>query len=268
MSFNVRVFDLYLWSKEKETRNKIFDFLKREDPDVLCLQEFYHRDQQNPSYEFKTLDTLVKFLSAKNYHFFKTTTLRENDHWGIITFSKYPILKKSWIDFPESTDNGCIYTDLLFGGDTIRIYNGHLASIKLDKHDYKAIKKINKNKYSSNFGKERLIFNKLKHSFIRRAPQVDAVGKSIASSPYPTIFCGDLNDTPSSYAYNKVKGKLNDAFIQSGSGLGQTYIGDFPSFRIDYIFYDQHFLSADYTTHPEKLSDHHPVSAKLYFKKE
>ena len=68
MSFNVRVFDLYMWTKEKNTRNQIFDFLKNEDPDILCLQEFYHKDIQHKHYEFKTLDTLIQLLSAKNYH--------------------------------------------------------------------------------------------------------------------------------------------------------------------------------------------------------
>ena len=94
MSFNVRVFDLYMWTKEKTTRNKIFDFLKEENPDILCLQEFYHADVQHPKYEFKTLDTLVQFLSAKNYHVYYTTTARENDHWGLVTFSKFPIKQK------------------------------------------------------------------------------------------------------------------------------------------------------------------------------
>ena len=75
MSFNVRVFDLYMWTKDKNARNQIFDFLKEEDPDVICLQEFYHKDKQLRHYEFKTLDTLVKILSAKNYHVHYTCLL-------------------------------------------------------------------------------------------------------------------------------------------------------------------------------------------------
>jgi hypothetical protein len=74
LSFNVRVFDLYMWTKEKTTRNKIIEFLKEEDPDVLCLQEFYHKDVVDKAYPFKTLDTLLDVLSATYYHFQYTTT--------------------------------------------------------------------------------------------------------------------------------------------------------------------------------------------------
>lgn len=262
MSFNVRLFDLYMWSKEKSTRNQIFDFLKEEDPDVLCLQEFFHTEN-NDKYHFKTLDTLIQFLSAKNYHAHYTLSLRKTDHWGVITFSKYPILEKGVVDFQEKSDNVSIYTDIKKGDQTIRIYNAHLASIKLDKHDYKAMQEVNKNDYSKDFSQELNMLTKIKKGFLLRANQADSIQKHISQSPHPIIFCGDFNDTPSSYVYNKIKGNKKDAFMESGIGLGRTYIGDFPSFRIDYILYDQSFTSRKYKTHPVKLSDHHPISAYI-----
>lgn len=262
MSFNVRVFDLYMWTKEKTTRNQIFAFLDREDPDIICLQEFYHSDQQDV-YEFKTLDTLKQFLTAKNYHFHTTSTLRKTDHWGVITFSKYPIQAKGVVPFATKGDNVCTYTDIVRDGKTIRVYNAHLASIKLDKHDYKAIKAVNANQYSDDFGKELMVLNKVKAGFIQRSQQADSIRKHLDHSPFPSLLMGDFNDTPASYAYRKIKGNMQDAFMEAGSGFGLTYIGDFPSFRIDYILYDSSFKAISYQTHPEKLSDHHPISAKL-----
>ena len=265
MSFNVRVFDLYMWTKEKTTRNQIFQFLDREDPDILCLQEFYHSDKQDV-YEFKTLDTLKQFLSAKNYHFHATSTLRKTDHWGVITFSKYPIKAKGLVPFASRGDNVCTYTDIVKDDRIIRVYNAHLASIKLDKHDYKAIKAVNENQYSDDFGKELLVLSKVKAGFIHRSQQADSIRKHLDQSPFPSILMGDFNDTPASYAYHKIKGKMQDAYRQAGSGLGLTYIGDFPSFRIDYILHDSTFKAIDYHTHPEELSDHHPISASLVMK--
>ncbi|MEQ8909982.1 MAG: endonuclease/exonuclease/phosphatase family protein [Vicingaceae bacterium] len=262
LSFNVRVFDLYMWTKEKTTRNQIFNFLEEEDPDVLCLQEFYHSDTHD-KYEFKTLDTLVQFLKAKNYHTYYTTNLREKDHWGVVTFSRFPIVKKGVVPFQYKDDNVCTFTDIKKNGKIIRVYNAHLASIKLDKHDYKAMRKVNKNDYSKDFDKEFMMLTKIRFGFERRASQADSIRKHMDQSPHPNILLGDFNDTPASYAYHTIRGDRKDAFIESGSGLGRTYIGEFPSFRIDYLLYDSSFVAKQFRTHNVKLSDHHPISAYL-----
>lgn len=265
MSFNVRVFDLYMWTKEKTTRDKIFRFLKEENPDVLCLQEFYHMDKQNPKYEFKTLDTMVQFLTAKNYHVYYTTTVRNNDHWGLITFSKYPIVEKGVVPFEKGSDNACIYSDIKVNNKITRVYNAHLASIKLAKRDYKTMQKLNEKDYSNFLGKGWSLVKKIRHGFEKRANQAELIRGSIEDSPHPTIVCGDFNDSPTSYSYQTIKGDLTDTYRESGSGLGRTYIGEFPSFRIDYIFTDSSFTSSNYTTHPIELSDHHPISTTIHF---
>ena len=40
LSYNVRYFDVYNWSKQKDTRQKLFDYLNRFEGDIICLQEF------------------------------------------------------------------------------------------------------------------------------------------------------------------------------------------------------------------------------------
>lgn len=267
LSFNVRVFDLYLWTKEKKTRNKIFEFLEEEDPDILCLQEFYHAEQQDSNYSFKTLDTLIQFLSAKNYHFHATTTNKEFYHFGLITFSKFPILEKGVVPFENTTDNASIYTDININNDTLRIYNNHLASIKLDKYDYKAVQKIKDNEYESGWENAQLLLKKIKGGFQTRANQSKAIRENIGNAPYNVIVAGDFNDSPNSFAYQKIRGPLKDAFVQSGSGFGNTYIGDFPSFRIDYLLHSEEINSYNYTTHQVQLSDHQPISADFSFNK-
>lgn len=264
MSHNVRLFDLYLWQKEKTTRNEIFKLIKNESADILCLQEFYF--SKDSTYEFKTLDSLLTYPKNKFVHD-EYSYIKGPNKWGIATFSKFPIVGKGRLKFDEGDHNICIYTDIKTPEETIRVYNFHLASIRLEKVDYKTIDDVYANSFSSYFGSEKLLINKLKSAFQRRANQIELIKESISTSPFKVIVCGDMNDTPSSYAYKELNENLMDSYIEAGRGLGQTYIGKFPSFRIDYILHDSSFTAERYVTLPEKLSDHHPITANLILTK-
>jgi endonuclease/exonuclease/phosphatase family metal-dependent hydrolase len=90
--------------------------------------------------------------------------------------------------------------------------------------------------------------------------------EAVNESPYPVILCGDLNDTPVSYCYRQFSRTLYDSFVESGNGIGQTYIGVVPSNRIDYIFHSEEFETANFTTHQVNYSDHKPISVEIGFK--
>ena len=256
LSWNVRLFDLYNWSHNKETKNKMFDFLKSENASILCLQEFFNGD----SNYFPTLDTMQKFLNSKNIHREYTLTLRNYQHFGIATFSTFPIVNKGEITFETKTNNICIYTDVVIGNDTVRIYNMHLQSIQMGYADYKFVENLEKNKEVNEIEGSKNILKRLKRAFIKRVPQAEMVADHIRKCKYPVIVCGDFNDTPFSYTYNTVKGNLYDSFLECGSGFGKTYNGIFPSFRIDYILHSENLKVCNYFTHPENYSDHYPIS--------
>ena len=107
------------------------------------------------------------------------------------------------------------------------------------------------------------IINKIKTASVKRSKQVDAVANHIESSPYPVIICGDFNDPPSSYTYNRISGDLKDAFVESGSGFGNTYNGLIPLLRIDYILHSPQIRSTDFKTVKQNLSDHFPITCKM-----
>ena len=254
LSYNVRLFDYYSWSDNKTTRNKIFSFLKGEDPDIICFQEFYHTDLEGV---FETKDILVTFLRAKNIHEKYRYVSRAKQHFGIATFSAYPIINRGEIDFEGDLVNHCIYCDIKVNGDVIRVYNAHLASIQFSREDYEFIENL---QVQGLIYRGRQIGGRLKRAFMRRATQTEKIVAHVATSPYPVIVCGDFNDTPVSYCYRQFSSLLTDAFKESSNGIGNTYVGAFPSFRIDYIFHSSELHSYQFETHSEKLSDHYPIS--------
>ncbi len=257
MSFNVRLFDLYNWTKNIESRSKIFDLLRKESNDIACFQEFYTKDKG----ELQNVDSILKLQKAYDCHIVYTHTLRKTDHWGIATFSRYPIVGKGIVHFVKGASNICIYSDIKINDDTIRVYNAHLESVRLNYDDYKYIDNLKADKQDKDdFSGAFKIVRRLKKAFVKRATQTDELQEHVNNSPYPVILCGDFNDTPSSYTYHTLSDNLNDAFVESGNGLGSTYYGIYPSFRIDYILHDKRLVSDDFRIIREKVSDHYPIT--------
>jgi len=258
MSFNVRLFDLYNWMHNTETREKIFQFLAQESPDIVCFQEYYTSESRENNFNYN--DTLKEILHAPYSDVEYTVTMQKLNHWGIATFSRFPIVNRHAVRFQKKDGNIFIFSDIAIGTDTIRVYNTHLESIRFRMQDYKFIENLGTDVEQDEVKGSLGIISRLKRAFIKRELQVDILHRHISESPYPAILCGDFNDTPSSYTYSTLSKGLDDAFRESGSGLGKTYAGAFPSFRIDYILYDPRLHSSGYRTIHEKLSDHYPIS--------
>ena len=261
MNYNVRLFDLYNWSKNKATRNKIFDLLKKEDADIYCFQEFYQVDRKGL---FTTRDTMITFLRAKNYREAYTHKLRGDQYFGVATFTSFPIVNSGIIHFDNDINNVCLYSDLKIDNDTVRVYNLHIASIRFSYADYKFVetKEVPEDKKEIQKGINN-IYQRLADAFVKRSSQSKKVLAHIESSPHPVIVSGDFNDTPISWCYDRFSDKLIDSFKEAGNGIGNTYIGSMPSYRIDFIFHSDEFEVSNYTTLPESYSDHHAVTVDI-----
>lgn len=256
VSNNVRIFDLYNEdeSLKTNTRDNVLNYLKTQDADVICLQEFY---QQDAPTSFETTSLFKQQLSAVDYHERFAYVPRGRQHFGIITFSKHPIISRGDVIYQndgEQNYNYCIYTDIVKELDTFRIYNIHLQSIKLGQ--YNPVETDEKSMIQR-------WLDKLMVAYPKRADQAERIVAHIETSPYPVIVCGDFNDTPISYSYQRFNNILEDAFIESGHGIGSTYVGKIPAGRIDYIFHSSSLISYDFHIQEKAFSDHRSISCLI-----
>lgn len=261
VSFNVHLFNAGSWKEKPSTRAKILGFLRDEDPDILCIQEFYSSNRDG----FREREIYHK-LDQLPYRHITYSHPERRSGYGIATISNYPILQRGRIQLQGSSI--CSYSDLLLDKDTIRIYNCHLQSVNLDSEQYQILDSLKFRYDDQQMAEIKDISFRLRDAFIKRAAQADIIADHISGCPHPVIVCGDFNDTPVSYTYRTIRDGLLDAFTESGWGLGRTYNGEFPSFRIDYILHGESLDALFFTREKVKLSDHYPIITYLKMKKE
>ncbi len=235
MNYNVRLFNLYNWIPEKQIETKLVDFINAEAPDILCVQEYHPHDNVNLSF-FKYKYERVSGKKTKH---------------GQAIFSKYPIVNSGSVSFPN-TPNNAIFIDVVKNTDTLRIYNVHLQSLRIDT-------KIENLKSEDS----QRLFKSIGASFKTQQYQTELFLKHKADCNYKMIICGDFNNTAFSYVYRHIKGNLNDTFQEAGNGFGRTYNFKFFPVRIDFIFSDQAFSVNGFKTYDVLYSDHYPIMATL-----
>lgn len=259
-SYNVRLFNYFETRRNSISEKKILELLKNQQSDIICLQELYIIG--NP--ELKE-EAFKAALGGKYYTHLKVISTGKNRYYGIATLSKFPIIGRGDI-VHEHSSSLSIYSDIIAGKDTFRIFNNHLQSFHLHRMERSFLNELTAaSEDKETLNEIRNISSNLRLGFIRRASQAQAVKAKINVSPYPVIVTGDFNDTPVSYSYRKIRKGLNDAFVSSGYGAGFTYKGNYPPNRIDYILYDNALECRQFDIVKVKYSDHYPIIA--YFRR-
>ncbi|MCW3086616.1 MAG: hypothetical protein JWQ78_2 [Sediminibacterium sp.] len=259
VDWNVQSFNGMTKNKEvkKLIPQEIAASIMKRQPDLICLQEFNNADGA---------DNISLFTKLYPYHYFSKDYERDSGRYqsGCIIFSKYPVIDSGRIRYPVA--ESLIYVDISKGEDTIRIYTTHLQSFKFKKEDYNNIEKI-KEQDNETFSASKNLLRKMKLAFSRRGIQANMVRDEMDKSPYRSIVCGDFNDVPNSYAYFRIKGDRQDAFLKKGFAIGRTFITLAPTLRIDYILADPGFEIKQFDMVDENLSDHLMLVSDILLKK-
>jgi len=243
-TFNMQFSKSVMHIKDKEQRRKKMEeyktYLKRfHEVDIFCGQEFGHSSGQ----------MITAALGFKYVH-----KLKEK---STAIYSKHPIIAKGQIDFGTKV-NSCVWADINVNDHVVRVYSAHLQSNRISGKESELIEA----------GRwERKTFLGLKDMFGKyqkytntRAEQAQKIKEHAATSKVPYIICGDFNDPPQSYVYQKMARNMNDSFRCAGSGIGTSFNGVIPALRIDYILASQDFDVYQHRVIKEgRYSDHYPI---------
>lgn len=262
MSWNVELFDINEYKTHPEKKIEMMNLVKTYQPDIACFQEMAGGDDD------KAINYLGDFKRTMNFngYYYSYDDKLDYDqvhHFGIIIFSKFPIINKQTISTPPHDYNSIFqYIDVLVDKDTVRIFNIHLQSLKFTARNLKYLENPGANT-DTVLSQSKNIISKLKTGFLKRSVQSKRVRVEIDRSPYPLIVCGDFNDVPNSFAYCKIGDGLRDAFVEKGLGFGRTFSSISPTLRIDNIFTDKRFTVQQFTRISRRLSDHFPIIADI-----
>lgn len=275
MTWNVHMFDLGEWTKDKASKAKILKLITEENPDVLCLEEFYWdaKDVSSPytdiiqqsGYPYVQFgpDGLMNKQSM-------TINAAKGDkiHIGMAIFSKYPL--RNGQHYILGPNYSLLSAELVIDSNHIFNINAtHLTSVGFGKGEMNYISEVkSKGVDAQDEDQSKSLLKKLRNASAHRAGLANKIDSLKKGMDYPVILCGDFNDVPGSYVYSKVKGDLADAFVQKGTGMGRTFRYISPTLRIDYILYDDSALDIEGYERPDvSLSDHFPVIANFSLKK-
>ena len=270
ISYNAQLFGLYqdeasvsiVNTEYMPAMDSFLHVMKAENADVVCLQEVYAKSGG--------LKALARFLKAEGgFDYSQSYTLSNNRPYGMIVLSKYKIKRWQPISLGPNTGNMAMWVDIELASRSekrrnarIRVYNLHLQSFRFAKQDYAVMQKQTQQQEIDIEGSKGII-SRLRLGYKRRAEQVAIVKENMIACDFPKIICGDFNDIPVSYTYRQLSAGMKDAFGEAGRGLETTYKGSMPSFRIDYILYDNPMRAIGYHSVDEVPSDHKLIGTEL-----
>ena len=214
------------------------ELIDREQPDVMCLQEFFRPRHVS----------IVDSLEARGYTY----------HYGVhgkntrsqaILFSRCNMVKGYNMDRKSK-----FYVDLEKNKKTVRVCCVHLDSYQLNDDDLESFEKLSHAKTDSST-------HRLMKKFAETTRQHEREWKE--DSTVPIIIAGDFNDTPASYIYQKATDLLADPYVEQGRGFGTTYHGPYPAYRIDYILHSHDLEALSYKRITSAVSDHYPIVVTL-----
>ena len=247
------------WETPPGTDNAILSYLRKQNADILCLQEAATNELGKARID-AVFDPLYQYKDTAwigNYH-------------SLPLDSKFPMLTREPIQYPSARNMSMAYR-LRKGRDKVIVINNHLESVGFSQEEKEQFRTFTKGELKGEKAKKEpaLIIKKLATATQKRAVQADAVARYVSKHKGRSIIlCGDFNDSPISYTRHKIAENLTDCYVETGNGPGISYHYSRFWVRIDNIMCSSHWQPyACKVDNSIKMSDHYPVVCWLKKKK-
>ena len=245
-----------------EDKVPVLEMVRSSRADVVCLQEYHfslkkgHTEQQ------------LRSLLKMEYPYYYLLLNSGSTTMGTAVFSKWPILLHEKIDTEAKKYFWASYLELDVHGRRVSLVNCHLQNQAISKENRDVFRQQTRHFETDSLGRMEDGLRELSPAFRNRTRQVAAINRYLRDrrkkwdAKHALLICGDMNDTPVSFAYHALRGNLDDAWQDAGFGPGITF-RELPFwFRIDHIFHSEHFRTLDVQVLRDATwSDHYPVMA-------
>ena len=255
MTYNVHYFEDVTGEgrSKEEIVDGLAELVHQQQVDVLCIQEF--REFKKISRQDIVDQLGERFELPYNYY-------QKKKRFGAnVIYSRYPIIPIAEGEpFYENNDYGAIVTQIDAGEKgSFYIACCHLTSFQISNDELKVLSEPNTNKEEvRQTGKT--ILTKMDTAYRKRSNEVSQLLADMPHDGRNFLVCGDMNDTPLSYTYQRIKhAGFTDSFVKVGRGIGYTYAGKLPWLRIDYIWCTEKVQPKSFQRLKYKGSDHYPI---------
>lgn len=256
-------------------RRNIIAYLKDQDADILCLQDFrifYNKE----SYKiFINNFNIIRDSLGFPYYFFPVDYNYSGKYfdmqYGSVIFSKYPIIDTQsyaydWKHYPEHLAKATLDVN----GKKMVVFTTHLRSMFLNFTQTKQF--AESTPFLTDIDMKLLTrgskWQKLSYFDSIHVKQAELVKNQLETCGLPFVFCADLNAVPTSYVYHRIAYGRKDAFLENGFGWGKTYskMNNAPTLRIDVILGSKNLNFTQFKCEQiTKASDHYPLVTDIKY---
>src|SRR5262245_57453 len=155
-------------NEKSQTRLKMLEQIQKQDPDVLCLEEFFH----SPDSVFYNNIREIQAMGYP-YYYFSYDPDGDKQFIGSAIFSKYQMIDTGLVRyFRPSMPEALVHADIKVNNDTLRVFTTHLQSVQFRQVDYDAITEL-KSAEDSMFANSRTVAAKVRKAMQLRTTQAD-----------------------------------------------------------------------------------------------